>query len=164
MDEVFTLKEIYEIKMEDDLIDKSIMIVSKLFRKKKDKQGIPYIKHLYFVMNHVDTYEEKIIGLLHDIIEDTYINVSDLKNFGYPENIIQDILLLTYDKTISYDEYINNILKSNNLAVIKVKYADMTHNCDIERLSKLPLDVQSKLNKKYCEPYKLLTKKLKEMN
>ena len=39
-------EDIELIRKEDDLIDKSIIIVSKLFKGKKDKEGKPYLNHL----------------------------------------------------------------------------------------------------------------------
>lgn len=161
---LFTEEEIELIKREDDLIDKSLIIVSKLFKDKVDKQGVPYIEHLYYVMNHVDTYEQKVLGILHDSIEDTELTLIDLKELGYPEEILNCLDLLTHKRDVSYLEYINHIIESNNLDVIKVKFVDMSHNYNIERLSCLPLEVQFKLVKKYREPYKLLKKSLERDN
>lgn len=156
-------EDIELIKKEDDLIDKSIIIVSKLFKGKKDKEGKPYLNHLYFVMNNVSLYEEKVVGLLHDVIEDTPLNLCDLEYLGYPKEIVKSISILTHNKDISYEEYINRILKSNDKTAIRVKYADMTHNCDKKRLSSLSFELKHKLEKKYDIPYKKLTKKIEKI-
>ena len=71
-------EDIELIKKEDDLIDKSIIIVNKLFKDKKDKEGKPYINHLYYVMNSFSTYKEKVVGLMHDTIEDTSMSLFGL--------------------------------------------------------------------------------------
>lgn len=160
---LFNEHELELIKREDDLIDKSIIIVSKLFKEKKDKEGKPYLNHLYFVMNNVSLYEEKVVGLLHDVIEDTPLNLCDLEYLGYPKEIVKSISILTHNKDIPYEEYISKILKSNDKTAIRVKYADMTHNCDKKRLSSLSFELQHKLEKKYDIPYKKLTKRIEKI-
>lgn len=156
-------EDIELIKKEDDLIDKSLIIINKLFKDKKDKEGKPYINHLYYVMNSVSTYEEKVVGLMHDTIEDTSMSLFGLMRLGYPIDILKSINLLTHYKEIPYDKYIDNLINSGDITAINVKYADMTHNLNEERLSILPIEVKERLVKKYSEPYKKLIKKIEKI-
>ena len=156
-------EDIELIKKEDDLIDKSIIIVNKLFKDKKDKEGKPYINHLYYVMNSFSTYKEKIVGLMHDTIEDTSMSLFGLMRLGYPIDILKSINLLTHYKGVPYDKYIDILLNSGDITAIKVKYADMTHNLNEERLAALPIDIKERLLKKYSEPYKKLTKRIEKI-
>lgn len=146
-------KKIELIKREDDLIEKAIILVNELFKNITDKQGHPYIEHLYYVSNHLETYEEKVVGLLHDVIEDTYINEKVLLELKFPKNIVEAVSLLTRNKEISYDDYIDSIIQSNNLLAIKVKKVDMMHNMNKERLTALDENVRKKLEKKYIKNY-----------
>ncbi len=146
-------KKIELIKREDDLIEKAIILVNELFKNITDKQGHPYIEHLYYVSNHLETYEEKVVGLLHDVIEDTYINEKVLLELKFPKNIVEAVSLLTRNKEISYDDYIDSIIQSNNLLAIKVKKVDMMHNMNKERLAALDENVRKKLEKKYIKNY-----------
>lgn len=146
-------KKIELIKREDDLIEKAIILVNELFKDITDKQGHPYIEHLYYVSNHLETYEEKVVGLLHDVIEDTYINEKVLLELKFPKNIVDAVSLLTRNKEISYDDYIDSIIQSNNLLAIKVKKVDMMHNMNKERLAALDENVRKKLEKKYIKNY-----------
>lgn len=146
-------KKIELIKREDDLIEKAIILVNELFKDITDKQGHPYIEHLYYVSNHLETYEEKVVGLLHDVIEDTYINEKVLLELKFPKNIVEAVSLLTRNKEISYDDYIDSIIQSNNLLAIKVKKVDMMHNMNKERLAALDENVRKKLEKKYIKNY-----------
>lgn len=48
----------------------------------KDKSNKPYIFHLLYVMNNVSDLNAKIVGVLHDILEDTNLTKNDLLNYG----------------------------------------------------------------------------------
>lgn len=150
------------IKREDDLLEKAIILVNDLFENSTDKQGKPYIEHLYYVSNNLESYEEKIVGMLHDIIEDTYVDEKLLLVFGFPKNIVESVLLLTKNKNISYDEYIENIIKSNNLIALKVKKTDMMHNMNKDRLNSLEEKTRKKLEKKYTNNYKKIVTALEK--
>lgn len=150
------------IKREDDLLNKAIILVNDLFKNVTDKQGKPYIEHLYYVSNNLENYEEKIVGMLHDVIEDTYVDEDLLLTFGFPKNIVNSVLLLTRNKEISYDEYIENIIKSNDLIALKVKKADMMHNMNKERLDALEENIRKKLEKKYTNNYKKIVNNLEK--
>lgn len=150
------------IKREDDLLEKAIILVNNLFKNSTDKQGKPYIEHLYYVSDNLESYEEKIVGMLHDIIEDTYVDEKLLLVFGFPKNIVESVLLLTKNKNISYDEYIENIIKSNNLIALKVKKTDMMHNMNKDRLNSLEEKTRKKLEKKYTNNYKKIVTALEK--
>ena len=65
-------KENFEfIKNIDDLVKKATMLVNIFFRDKKDKGGYAYLGHLQFVSNAFDDEDRKVVGLLHDVIENT---------------------------------------------------------------------------------------------
>ena len=150
------------VKTESDLLFKAIILVNEVFKDKYDKEGIPYLNHLYYVMDSVNTYEEKIVGLMHDIIEDTDIKFEDLMEIGFPSNIIEHIRLLTHDKKIPYSMYIDNILKSGDMVAIRVKKADMCHNMNKNRLNRLDINLRNRLIQKYTPEYEKLEDYLKE--
>ena len=74
-------------------IDRAIMIASIAHAGQKDKAGKPYILHPLRVMLTVAsdknaTDEQKIVAVLHDVIEDTYVQEQQLKENGFSEDII----------------------------------------------------------------------------
>lgn len=158
VEKLFTGEEIELIKKTSDLLDKSLIIVEKLFSNKVDKQGICYLSHLFYVRDNVVSYEEKVVGLMHDTLEDTSINADDLKILGYPDNIINSLIILTKKKGENYSLYVDNVLNSGDEVAIKVKYVDMTHNLNLKRLNALDRDLKEKLENKYKEPYEKLRK------
>ena len=81
----FNEKEYDNLVESDNLLYKALEIVSKLFKDKVDKGGIPYSVHLLRVYDGVSDYNEKVTALLHDTLEDTDVSVSDLEEVGIPK-------------------------------------------------------------------------------
>lgn len=138
-----------------DLLDKAIIIAAMAHNGQKDKGGSNYILHPLRVMASLDTLEEKIVGALHDVIDDTYVTYKFLKEEGFPDAIIESIELLTKRKNESYFDYINRI-KENDIAC-KVKLADLNDNLNIERITN-PSEMDYKRLEKYKKAKKLLVK------
>lgn len=136
-----------------DLLDKAILIAAMAHNGQKDKGGSNYILHPLRVMISLDTLEEKIVGILHDVIEDTDVTSELLKEEGFPNFIIESIELLTRRKNESYFDYIDRIKK--NSIVCKVKLADLNDNLDLSRI-KNPTEKDYKRIKKYKKAKKIL--------
>ena len=113
----------------------ALKIATEAHKGQVDKAGIPYINHPLTVASFVDTEEEKIVALLHDTIEDTNITEQDLIDYGFPNEIVEAVKLLTHNKNVPYMDYVAKI-KDNELAR-KVKIADLTHNSDLSRLKEI---------------------------
>jgi (p)ppGpp synthase/HD superfamily hydrolase len=109
-------------------IDKAIELASKAHAADYDLDGNPTILHPLAVgmMGKNDT--ERIVGFLHDVVEDTKYTFEDLEAEGFSEEVISTLRLLTHDKHTPYMEYVENICKSGNQAAINVKMNDLRHN------------------------------------
>ena len=119
-----------------DLLEKAIEIAVKAHEGQKDKYDAPYIMHVLRVMNAGKTNEEKIVGVLHDLIEDTKWTAEDLKREGFTEDIVKAIECLSRNKEEeSYEEFIERI--ALNQLAIRVKLNDLTDNMDLRRIPKL---------------------------
>lgn len=114
------------------ILENAIYIALVAHKGQEDKGGNDYILHPLRVMRDVDSIDEKIVAILHDVVEDTNYTFGDLKNEGIPQNCIDALVLLTHDKNTSYEDYIKQI-KTNELAKA-VKLADLKDNSDISRL------------------------------
>ncbi len=97
-----------------------------------DKGGAPYINHPFHVAESMHTESETVAALLHDVVEDTPITLSDLKKEGFPAEAIEAVRLLTKQDGIPYDVYIQRV-KENPIARA-VKIADIQHNMDLSRV------------------------------
>ena len=81
----------------------------------------------------VDKDDEKIVAVMHDIVEDTDITLDDLRNEGFSEQVISAIECVTKGEKEDYDSFIERI--SRNALAIQVKLADINDNMDLSRLS-----------------------------
>lgn len=122
-----------------------------------DKGGIPYIFHPYHLAEQMKTEETVITALLHDIIEDTPLTITWLREQGFSEPILQALTLLRHESGMPYMEYIKR-LQDNNIAC-QVKLEDLKHNSDISRIDKMD-DEDKKRLKKYKEAIAYLETKL----
>ena len=143
--------------------ERAFIIVSVMFNDKTDKEGSKYINHLFNVSSQFKETDEKVVGLLHDLVEDTDATFEELEKAGFEENIIEALKLLTKEHGSDYKLYIDRLLNSNNLLAIKIKEADMKNNMDPERLKKLNLDKQKYFLDKYSEPYSKIKEKIGEL-
>ena len=57
----------------------------------KDKAGAAYILHPLRVMLRMKTRDERIVAVLHDVVEDTKYDVQDLRKAGYSHKILQSL-------------------------------------------------------------------------
>lgn len=117
---------------ENEELNKAYEIASMAHKNQKDKGGIEYINHPVAVSALVGSLEEKIVALLHDVVEDTRVTLEELKSFGFNDNVIAAIDAISKKVGESTDDYMNRV-KNNKLAC-SVKKADLLHNMDISRL------------------------------
>lgn len=162
LEKYFTEEEYEIIKNTDELIYKSLEIVTKVFSDKVDKGGFPYIIHLLKVYSGVSDYTEKVCALLHDIIEDTDVTYDDLRNVGYNEEIIDILTILTKLKGEDYRDYIKRIIDSNNYHAMNIKLADLRHNMDSNRIKNPTTNDMERITKRYAPAYEKISNKLNE--
>lgn len=138
-----------------NLLAKAAKIAERAHSEQVDKMGAPYVLHVIRVMLRGQTDDEKICGVLHDVIEDTPITFDDLKKEGFPDHILAALRCLTKTSdTENYDDFIARV-KTNPLAV-RVKLNDLEDNMDIRRLASIGEKEAARLNK-YLKAYRELT-------
>lgn len=137
------------------MLQKAIQIAREAHKGQLDKSGKEYIGHPLRVMEMGKTQEEKIVGVLHDVVEDTPWTFEMLEAEGFGPEIIAALRCVTKtSENENYDDFIERV-KKNPLAVA-VKINDLTDNMDIRRLPYLS-DKDVKRLKKYLKAYKRLT-------
>lgn len=128
-----------------ELTKKALRISFDAHKDQVDKTGLPYIFHPFHLAEQMDTEDEVIVALLHDVVEDTNITPDDLKTHGFSECVMDALVVLTHDDGTEYMDYIRKI-KSNTLAV-KIKLADLRHNSDVTRLDAVDEKISERLEK-----------------
>jgi hypothetical protein len=132
-------------------LNRAIEIATIAHEGATDKYGAPYINHVTRVMNMGQTNNEKIVGVLHDVIEDTHWTFEDLEKEGFSKEVIDALKCVTkISEDEDYAEFITRV-KINPLAV-KVKLNDLTDNLDIKRMPEV-LESDLKRLKKYLRAY-----------
>ena len=135
-------------------LQRAIEIATEAHKGQFDKSGKDYIEHPLRVMEMGRSEQEKIVGVLHDVVEDTDWTFEMLAAEGFSEEIIAALRLVTKtSENENYDDFIERV-KKNPLAVA-VKINDLTDNMDIRRLPYLS-DKDVKRLKKYLKAYKKL--------
>ncbi len=116
-------------------IEDAILLATEKHRGQVDKSGAPYIVHPLQVMCRMRTETERIVAVLHDVVEDTGVTLDDLRSMGYGDEIVDALDHLTRRAGESYEQFIQRI-KPHPLA-LRVKLGDLQDNMDIRRAGTL---------------------------
>lgn len=112
--------------------------------------GRPYILHPLRVMQQMDTIDEMIVAVLHDVLEDTNADANVVLRLGVSVDVIAALLLLTKKEDQDYEQYVLGI--SSDPIATKVKLADLKDNMRVERLVKFT-DGSARRLRKYHAAY-----------
>lgn len=107
---------------------------------KPSRDEVPYHWHLLRVMLRLGpnaSHEEKQVALLHDVLEDTTITKENLKEFGFSDKVISDVVFCSYTEfpELSKQFWMRHIHQNAPTSVIRVKYSDISDNLGFERMA-----------------------------
>lgn len=135
-------------------LERAIEIATEAHKGQYDKAGNDYIGHPLRVMDMGRSEEEKIVGVLHDVVEDTDWTFEMLAAEGFSQDIIAALKCVTkISENENYDDFIERVKKNPLAAAVKIN--DLSDNMDIRRLPYLS-DKDIKRLKKYLKAYKKL--------
>lgn len=142
-------------------LERAIEIAKQAHAGQVDKAGVDYIEHPLRVMEMGKDENEKIVGVLHDVVEDSDWTFEMLEAEGFSSEIIEALRCVTkLSEDEDYDHFINRI-KGNRLA-IKVKLCDLVDNLDTSRLVNVT-DSDIKRIRKYARAYASIKKILSKI-
>ena len=136
------------------LAEKALSIAKKAHSGQVDKGGNPYIHHPLAVAGKMETENEIVVALLHDVVEDTPYTLEDLKEEGFPDEVIEALEHITHAPDEDYFDYIERV-KRNKIST-KVKLADLWHNSQLDRLSHDPTPKDFERLAKYAKAAEIL--------
>ena len=121
-------------------IQAACAIASFIHNGKYDKGGKPYILHPLWVSEQIrqsgGCYEEIIVGLLHDTVEDSELTIKELSEW-FSQDIVKSVEAISFRcegfEKETRKEYIKRV--RNNRMAKTVKLVDLKHNMDVSRLS-----------------------------
>jgi len=151
-------------------LEKAIKIAVEAHTGQVDKGGNPYILHPLRVMQSLNSDEERIVGVLHDVVEDCEgWTWERLKDQGCSDEIIE--ALKSVSKTLEeekqfkemdapddkMDHYLRFIQRAKaNKIGRNVKAADIRDNLDISRIDDITESDINRLNR-YKKALSILT-------
>ena len=133
------------VNKEKDIVQCAAVLACELHKGQVDKAGVDYFTgHLTAVAKMGNTWQQQVVGYLHDASEDTPHSVEEVLNLldekletplsdTDREELAVALRLLNHHLAPNRETYIQRI-KSNALAKT-VKIHDLTHNMDLSRLT-----------------------------
>ena len=114
-------------------LERAIEIAAKAHSDQVDKAGQPYILHPLRLMLSVSSMHERMAAVLHDVVEDTDVTLSDLASEGFPIEVVAAIQALT--KMPGEGRIDAAHRAAANPLARAVKLADVTYNMHISRIA-----------------------------
>ena len=112
-------------------LERAVAIAVEAHAGQKDRNGASYILHPLRVMARVQSDEEKIVAILHDVVEDTDWTFDDLRQEGFSEELIAALDCVTKREGEAYEDFVKR--SASNVLAKRVKIADLEDNMDIRR-------------------------------
>ncbi len=117
------------------LLGKAIALAAEAHRDQVDRAGQAYILHPIRVMMRMDSDVEKMVAVLHDVVEDTDWTLEDLREAGFPDIVIEAVDGMTHREDETYTAYVKRA--STNAIARKIKLADLEDNMNVRRVAHL---------------------------
>ena len=137
------------------MLERAIGIAVEAHKGQLDKGGNPYILHPLRVMMSVDLELEKIVAVLHDVVEDSNWTFEALLAEGFSNEVIEALKSVTKNSdNEDYDSFIQRAMQ--NPIGRKVKIADLRDNLDVTRIAELGDKDLQRINK-YKKALKILS-------
>lgn len=114
------------------LLPRAIEIAEEQHAGQVDKAGQPYIEHPRRVMRAMRTYAERVVAVLHDVIEDGTVTKAHLVAEGFPAAIIRALDSVTRRDGESYDAFVARA--AADPIGRWVKYEDLRDNANLARI------------------------------
>lgn len=113
-------------------LEDAIALAVEAHRGQREKAGKPYILHVLRVMFRCETETERIVAVLHDVVEDTGRSFDDLRKMGYSEEVLAALDCVTKRDGEEYQQFVARA--ASNPVAKRVKIADLEDNMDVRRL------------------------------
>lgn len=116
-----------------------------------DKAGNPYIEHVRAVAAQLVDHGPNAVmaGLLHDVVEDTHITLDDLRELGYPDEVVNAVDSVSRREGETYMDMVRRAA-ADPLGRL-VKLADNANNSDPARLALLDPEQADWFRQKYAK-------------
>jgi hypothetical protein len=114
------------------MLERAIALAAMAHAGQVDKAGSPYILHPLRMMLRLSRPEDRIVAVLHDVVEDTDWTLERLRGEGFSDEIVAAVDSVTNREGESYDDFV--LRAATNPIGRRVKLADLEDNSDLSRL------------------------------
>ncbi len=113
-------------------LEQAIQIAVEAHKGQRRRNGTPYVLHPLRVMLAFEDETRRVIGVLHDVVEDSDWTCADLEAAGFSRPIVEAVDALTKRQGEAYDDYLTRL--SPNPLARAVKLADLRDNMNVLEL------------------------------
>ena len=139
-------------------LERAIAISAAAHAGQVDLAGQPYILHPLRVMQAMETDAGRIVAVLHDLFEDCPPwSIEDLIAGGFDPELATAVNRLTRRADQPYTAYIDDLVANGPPLAQAVKIADLRDNLLGERVGRLTLQQQRKIEVRYRPALQRLT-------
>lgn len=115
-------------------LEHAIVLATQAHTGQTDKAGQPYILHPLRVMLSLSKPEDRIVAVLHDVVEDCEgWSFERLRDEGFSEEIVEALDALSRRSGETYEEFV--LRAAANPIGRRVKLADLYDNSNLSRIS-----------------------------
>jgi (p)ppGpp synthase/HD superfamily hydrolase len=115
------------------MLERAVAIASEAHIGQIDKAGAPYLLHPLRLMFQMETTEDRIVAVLHDVVEDSDWSLECLRREGFSQVVIEAVDSVTRRNSETYEEFV--LGAAQNPTGRRVKLADLRDNCDLNRIA-----------------------------
>lgn len=114
-------------------LEKAIEIAARAHAGQSDKGGAPYILHPLRVMQSLTDPTDRIVAVLHDVLEDTHVTTADLRCAGFGDDVLIPLEALTKRRG---ERRIQAAARAAaHPTACRVKIADVADNSNLSRIT-----------------------------
>ena len=136
-----------QTKKTANLLERAIEIAVSAHRGQRDRAGAPYILHPLRLMHAVREPEEKMVAILHDVVEDSDWTLARLRKEGFPRAVIEAVDHLTRREGEDYDAFVTRSIRNPLAQTIKLR--DLEDNLNPLRHAELDEKAIAKLSRNH---------------
>jgi (p)ppGpp synthase/HD superfamily hydrolase len=114
-------------------LERAIALAAEAHAGQQDQVGETYILHPLRVMLAVRTTDERIAGVLHDVVEDTPWALEGLRGEGFSPAVVDAVEALTRREGEEYFDFVRRAGAHPLARAVKV--ADLRDNLDMTRIA-----------------------------
>ena len=114
-------------------LERAIEIAAAAHAGQTDKAGQPYILQPLRVMLRMDSADERMAAVLHDVVEDTSVSLEKLTAEGFPPSVIAAVEALTKRTGETRIEAARRAARDDIARAVKL--ADNAENMDLSRIA-----------------------------